>query len=120
MAKVSVIGTTSWGTTLAILLAQNGANVALWARTHDEAAALESAHENRRLLPGFAFPVNMHATASLEEALDALEADHEFLLKGDVFTEDVIQTWLEYKREQECREVALRPHPHEFELYYDM
>jgi glutamine synthetase len=58
--------------------------------------------------------------ATLEEALDCLEQDHEFLLKGDVFTEDALQTWLAYKREAECREVALRPHPHEFELYYDI
>jgi glutamine synthetase len=58
--------------------------------------------------------------ASLEEALDCLEEDHEFLLKGDVFTEDAIQVWLAYKRESECSEVALRPHPHEFELYYDI
>ncbi len=58
--------------------------------------------------------------ATLEEALDCLEEDHEFLLKGDVFTEDALRTWLVYKRENECREVALRPHPHEFELYYDL
>ncbi|MEE9280030.1 MAG: type I glutamate--ammonia ligase [Myxococcota bacterium] len=58
--------------------------------------------------------------ASLEEALDCLEQDHEFLLKGDVFTDDAIATWLDYKRENECRQVAARPHPHEFELYYDI
>jgi len=58
--------------------------------------------------------------SSLENALDALEADHEFLLKGEVFTEDAIHTWLDYKRTAECKEVALRPHPHEFELYYDL
>jgi glutamine synthetase len=58
--------------------------------------------------------------SSLEAALDGLEADHEFLLKGDVFTEDAIQTWLEYKRTAECQAIALRPHPHEFELYYDL
>ena len=58
--------------------------------------------------------------ASLEEALDCLENDHEFLLKGDVFTDDALQTWLEYKRTNECQEVAIRPHPHEFELYYDV
>ena len=58
--------------------------------------------------------------SSLEEALDCLEDDHDFLLKGDVFTEDAIQTWLDYKRESECAQVALRPHPHEFELYYDL
>ncbi len=59
------------------------------------------------------------AASSLEEALDALEADHEFLLKGDVFTQDVIDTWIEYKRKNEVAEVRLRPTPHEFFLYYD-
>ena len=58
--------------------------------------------------------------ASLEEALDCLEEDHEFVLKGDVMTDDAIETWIEYKRENECKQVALRPHPHEFELYYDI
>ncbi len=57
--------------------------------------------------------------ASLEEALDALEANHEFLLKGDVFTEDVIEMWLDYKRTNEVDEIRLRPHPMEFALYYD-
>ncbi len=57
---------------------------------------------------------------SLEEALDALEADHAFLLKGDVFTNDVIETWLSYKRENEVDALRLRPHPYEFFLYYDI
>ncbi len=57
---------------------------------------------------------------SLEEALEELEANHEFLLRGDVFTEDALQTWIEYKRENEVAPVALRPHPHEFELYFDI
>ncbi len=57
--------------------------------------------------------------ASLAEALDALEADHEFLLAGDVFTEDVISTWLAYKREAEVDVIRLRPHPMEFALYFD-
>ena len=56
---------------------------------------------------------------SLAEALEALENDHEFLLQGDVFTKDVIETWINYKRENELRELALRPHPYEFFLYYD-
>jgi glutamine synthetase len=60
-----------------------------------------------------------HVPGSLDEALDALEADHEFLLKGGVFTEDVIQTWIEYKRKEEADQVRLRPHPWEFALYYD-
>jgi len=57
--------------------------------------------------------------ASLEEALDALEADHEYLLRGDVFTPDVIATHLEFKRAG-AKEVALRPHPYEFYLYSEM
>jgi glutamine synthetase len=57
---------------------------------------------------------------SLEDALDALESDHEFLLKGEVFTEDVIDTWIGYKREREVSEVRARPVPYEFYLYYDI
>ncbi len=57
---------------------------------------------------------------SLAEALDALEQDHDFLLKGDVFTRDVIETWLEYKRTREVDEIRLRPHPWEFALYFDI
>ena len=58
--------------------------------------------------------------ASLAESLDALEDDHEYLLKGDVITQDVIDTWLDYKRENEVDAINLRPHPHEFHLYYDI
>jgi glutamine synthetase len=57
---------------------------------------------------------------TLEGALDALEADHDFLLEGGVFTEDVITTWLDYKRVHEVDELRLRPHPWEFYLYYDI
>lgn len=57
---------------------------------------------------------------SLDEALDALERDHAFLLKGDVFSRDLIETWIEYKREKEVDLLRLRPHPMEFELYYDV
>ena len=57
---------------------------------------------------------------SLGEALDALEADHEFLMRGDVFTKDVIDTWIAYKRENEVDAMRLRPHPYEFCLYYDI
>ena len=57
---------------------------------------------------------------SLEEVLDALEADHDFLLKGDVFTKDVIENWLEYKRVNEADAIRLRPHPYEFALYFDI
>jgi glutamine synthetase len=58
--------------------------------------------------------------ASLEEALDNLEADSEFLKKGDVFTEDALETWISYKRSKEVDALRLRPHPYEFFLYYDI
>ncbi len=58
--------------------------------------------------------------ASLEESLRNLEKDHAFLLKGNVFTKDVIDTWLSYKREKEIDQVRIRPHPYEFFLYYDV
>ncbi len=56
---------------------------------------------------------------SLEEALCALEQDHTFLTRGDVFTDDLIETWIDYKRENEIDPLRLRPHPYEFYLYYD-
>jgi glutamine synthetase len=59
------------------------------------------------------------APRSLDEALEALEGDHDFLLRGDVFTDDVIATWLAYKRAQEIAPLRLRPHPYEFCMYYD-
>jgi glutamine synthetase len=58
--------------------------------------------------------------ASLEEALAALEDDHEFLLEGGVFTEDLVETWIDYKMDAEVSQVRLRPHPYEFHLYYDI
>ena len=58
--------------------------------------------------------------ASLDEALESLEKDHDFLLKGDVFTSDVIETWISYKRVNEVDAMRLRPHPYEFALYYDI
>ncbi|HKI79139.1 MAG TPA: type I glutamate--ammonia ligase [Ignavibacteriaceae bacterium] len=57
---------------------------------------------------------------SLNEALKALANDHEYLMKGDVFTEDVIDTWIKYKTEKEIKPMALQPHPYEFNLYYDV
>jgi len=57
---------------------------------------------------------------SLEEALEALKEDHEFLMKGNVFTEDVINTWIQWKIEKEINEMKLRPHPYEFALYFDV
>ena len=57
---------------------------------------------------------------SLREALKALEKDYEYLLKGDVFTQDVIDTWITYKLENEVQAIDLRPHPWEFAMYYDI
>ena len=56
---------------------------------------------------------------TLEDAIQAMEDDHEFLLRGDVFTQDVIDTWIDYKRENEIDQMRLRPHPLEFQMYYD-
>jgi glutamine synthetase len=60
------------------------------------------------------------ASGSLEEALDALEKDHTFLLKGDVFNKDIIRTWIDYKRTREVDQMRMRPHPYEFALYFDL
>jgi glutamine synthetase len=57
---------------------------------------------------------------SLEGALEALEADHDYLLEGGVFTPDLIETWIDYKRTNEIDPLRLRPHPHEFEMYFDI
>ena len=57
---------------------------------------------------------------TLPEVLKALEEDHEFLLEGDVFTQDLIETWIDWKRENEVLPLQLRPHPHEFEMYFDI
>jgi glutamine synthetase len=57
---------------------------------------------------------------SLSEVLDNLEKDHSYLVKGEVFTEDLIEMWIEYKRKREDDLIRLRPHPYEFALYYDI
>jgi glutamine synthetase len=58
--------------------------------------------------------------SSLGEALDALESDHDYLLEGGVFTDDLVETWIDWKRTNEIDPIRLRPHPHEFELYFDI
>jgi glutamine synthetase len=68
----------------------------------------EMKHQGIRTTPG-----------SLAEAIDALETDHAFLTQGGVFTDDLIQTWIDYKRDKELDPIRLRPHPYEFQLYYD-
>jgi glutamine synthetase len=57
--------------------------------------------------------------ATLDRALEALEADHEFLLKGDVFNEELIERWISYKRQKEIDPVRMRPTPLEFQMYFD-
>ena len=57
---------------------------------------------------------------SLEAVLANLEADHAFLTEGGVFTDDLVETWLDYKRSNEIDQLRLRPHPHECELYFDV
>src|SRR2546421_5122909 len=57
---------------------------------------------------------------SLDTVLDTLESDHDYLLEGGVFTPDVIETWVDYKRTNEVDAIRLRPHPHEFAMYYDI
>lgn len=69
-------------------------------------------HDERKLVK--------NTPGSLAEALDALEQDHDFLLEGDVFTPDLIETWIGYKRTKEVDPVMLRPHPYEFFMYYDV
>ena len=73
----------------------------------------------------YELPPEEHASiqqvpGSLGEVLDALEADHDYLTEGGVFTPDLIETWIDYKRAHEIDPIRLRPHPHEFELYYDV
>jgi glutamine synthetase len=73
----------------------------------------------------YELPPEEHASieqvpGTLAEVLDALEADHDYLTEGDVFTPDLIETWIEYKRKHEVDPIRLRPHPHEFELYFDL
>ena len=86
----------------------------------------------KKIHPGDPFETNLYQLSaedlkdvrstpgSLGEALDCLEGDQEFLLAGEVFSRDTIQTWIDYKREKEVNELSLRPHPYEFSLYYDI
>jgi len=69
-SRVAVIGTTSWGTTLAIMLSRKGLAVSLWARTEQEAEKLNRGKQNAVRLPEFSFPEGLQATASLDEALN--------------------------------------------------
>ena len=60
------------------------------------------------------------APTSLSAVIDRLEEDHDYLTEGGVFTEDLIETWISYKRENEIMPIQIRPHPYEFALYYDV
>ncbi|WP_053206048.1 type I glutamate--ammonia ligase [Jiangella muralis] len=73
----------------------------------------------------YELPPEEHASiatvpASLDAALNALESDHDYLLEGGVFTDDLVETWIDWKRTNEIDPIRLRPHPHEFELYFDI
>ena len=57
---------------------------------------------------------------SVDDAMKNLEKDHQFLLKGGVFSEDLVETWITYKRSREVDQLRLRPHPYEFFMYYDV
>jgi glutamine synthetase len=70
-------------------------------------------------LPPSALAEIASVPGSLEASLDALQQDHAFLLEGDVFSEDLIETYIDYKRESEVDAVRMRPHPWEFALYHD-
>jgi glutamine synthetase len=86
----------------------------------------------KRLDPGMPMDVDIYelppeeaarvktVPGGLEEVLEALEADHDYLLKGEVFSQDLLDNWIEYKREKEIDAVRLRPHPYEFHLYFDV
>jgi glutamine synthetase len=86
---------------------------------------------NQKLDPGKPMDVDVYelskeelantkqAPGSLAEAIDALAKDHKFLTEGGVFTDDMIEMWIQWKRQKEIDEMALRPHPYEFHLYYD-
>ena len=69
---------------------------------------------------GSVLPKIPSTPGSLNESLNALEKDHKYLLEGDVFTKNNIETYISYKRENEVSPMDLRPHPHEFNLYYDV
>ncbi len=71
-------------------------------------------------LPPEEFAKVKQVPGSLDAVLNAMEADHDYLLAGDVFTEDLLQMWLSYKREYEVDPIRMRPHPHEFALYFDI
>jgi len=60
-----------------------------------------------------------HTPGSLGEAIEALEKDNDFLTAGDVFTDDLVEMWINWKRKEELKPLSLRPHPYEFHLYYD-
>jgi glutamine synthetase len=93
-------------------------------------AAIVGATAYKRLVPGYEAPVNLAMSqrnrsaapmpGSLQESLAALEEDQGFLATGEVFTRDVIDTWIDYKRKKEIDPVRLRPHPWEFYLYFDI
>ena len=94
------------------------------ARAHDvslaEMKAIDHIQAVGELTPGQLGERLSLRSGAVTAVIDRLEEDHEYLTEGGVFTEDLIETWISYKRVHEIAPVQLRPHPHEFELYYDI
>ena len=97
MPKIAIIGTTTWGETLGIVLAHKGLQVKLWARTEQEAAELANAGPNPSLLPGVIFPPQLSITSSLDEALDNAKAA---ISSGDI---NKIETWIGKKLDERLK-----------------
>ena len=116
--KLVVLGAGSWGTALAASVARRH-DTLLWARDVQQASRMRESRRHPHYLPGVELPAELRVSADLAEALDHLEGDHEFLLKGDVFTRDFLEMWVSHKR-KEHDALRLRPHPYEFFLYYDV
>ena len=90
----------------------------LWGPRSSDPALQQAAFTQPSLPPAYA-ELEQALESGDAAALDALEEDNEYLTEGDVFTEDLVQTWLDYKRTKEIDPQRFRPTPHEFELYYD-
>ena len=73
--RIAVVGTGAWGTALALMLANEGRQVSLWARSEEEALALRASHENKRFLPDVVLPESLVITSSLEQALEFIDDD---------------------------------------------
>ena len=94
----------------------SSAESTLWLIQEDQGGPLWTRRFAAEAVPDHG-PIDL--CTGIHHILDALEADHAFLLKGDVFSETLIERWIEYKRKKEVDIVRMRPHPMEFQLYFD-